>query len=120
MPSAHNRRLLAATAVVGRTSRSSMASPTSRIRRFGSFRGSARASCEFSEALAQVGFLPDDRREDVSDRVAPKHRHAGEHFVTIAPNAQTSARLSTFRPRACSGAMYAAVPRITLRLLTQP
>ena len=28
------------------------------------------------------------------------------------PNAQTSARLSTGFPRACSGLMYAAVPRI--------
>ena len=31
------------------------------------------------------------------------------------PNAQMSARLSTGRPFACSGAMYAAVPRITPR-----
>ena len=29
------------------------------------------------------------------------------------PNAQMSARLSTVRPRACSGAMYGAVPRTT-------
>ena len=31
---------------------------------------------------------------------------------STAPNAQTSARLSTVFPRACSGDMYAAVPRI--------
>ena len=31
---------------------------------------------------------------------------------TITPKAQMSARLSTALPRACSGAMYAAVPRI--------
>ncbi len=29
------------------------------------------------------------------------------------PNAQMSARLSTFAPRACSGDMYAAVPKMT-------
>ena len=32
---------------------------------------------------------------------------------STAPKAQTSVRLSTARPRACSGDMYAAVPRIT-------
>ncbi len=32
---------------------------------------------------------------------------------STTPNAQTSALLSTGFPRACSGAMYAAVPRIT-------
>jgi hypothetical protein len=32
---------------------------------------------------------------------------------TTTPNAQTSARLSAACPLACSGAMYAAVPRIT-------
>ena len=31
---------------------------------------------------------------------------------STAPNAQMSARLSTVFPRACSGDMYAAVPRI--------
>jgi len=31
---------------------------------------------------------------------------------TITPKAQMSARLSTALPRACSGDMYAAVPRI--------
>ena len=32
---------------------------------------------------------------------------------TTHPNAQMSVRLSTGFPRACSGLMYAAVPRIT-------
>ncbi len=32
---------------------------------------------------------------------------------STTPNAQMSDRLSTGRPRACSGAMYAAVPRMT-------
>ena len=32
---------------------------------------------------------------------------------SITLNAQISARLSTLFPLACSGAMYAAVPRIT-------
>ena len=32
---------------------------------------------------------------------------------STTPKAQMSARLSTRLPRACSGAMYAAVPRIT-------
>ena len=31
---------------------------------------------------------------------------------STTPKAQTSARLSTVRPRACSGDMYAAVPRM--------
>jgi hypothetical protein len=34
-------------------------------------------------------------------------------MASTTPNAQISARLSTIAPRACSGAMYAAVPRIT-------
>ena len=49
----------------------------------------------------------------VSDTVAPANRRcpvSTSHSTT--PNAHTPARLSTAAPRACSGAMYAAVPRI--------
>ena len=35
-----------------------------------------------------------------------------EHFITNTPNAHRSLRLSTFLAAACSGLMYAAVPRI--------
>ena len=43
---------------------------------------------------------------------SPNARVARQHLVEHAPNAQMSVRLSTIFPRACSGLMYAAVPRI--------
>ena len=40
-----------------------------------------------------------------SETVSPEQRAARQHFVEHEPNAQMSARLSTGRPRACSGLM---------------
>ena len=41
----------------------------------------------------------------------PNARFPVSISYSTAPNAQMSARLSTVFPRACSGLMYAAVPR---------
>ncbi len=50
----------------------------------------------------------------VSETVSPSKRRLPVSISKkTTPNAQISARLSTDSPRACSGAMYAAVPRIT-------
>ena len=49
----------------------------------------------------------------VRDKSSPgKERWPVSISNSTAPNAQMSARLSTTFPRACSGLMYAAVPRI--------
>ena len=49
-------------------------------------------------------FLEHTRQGD-RDVVAVERAPAGEHLYSTAPNAQISARRSTGRPRACSGAM---------------
>ena len=50
----------------------------------------------------------------VSETVSPSNALRPESIsYSTAPNAQMSARLSTDRPRACSGDMYAAVPITT-------
>ena len=49
----------------------------------------------------------------VSETVSPENgRRPQSISKSTHPNAQMSVRLSTGRPRACSGLMYAAVPRI--------
>jgi len=77
---------------------------------------------------------PRDERADARGRRGRQRRKVGSRYSTrdstsamsspakarfpvsisnsTAPNAQMSARLSTERPLACSGDMYAAVPRI--------
>ena len=45
--------------------------------------------------------------------LAGERASAREHLEEHGTEGHTSARLSTLRPRACSGLMYAAVPRIT-------
>ena len=60
-----------------------------------------------------VRLFQHDRAEHFRHAVARKRRASRQHLVEDAPNAQMSARLSTGLPFACSGAMYAAVPRIT-------
>ena len=50
--------------------------------------------------------------DSVRDRLAVKGAAPLNISNSTTPNAQMSARLSTALPRACSGAMYAAVPRI--------
>src|SRR5438132_1603356 len=55
-----------------------------------------------TDAISSVTSLPSNARVPVNIS------------YRTAPNAHTSVRLSTAFPRACSGDMYAAVPRITL------
>ena len=50
---------------------------------------------------------------NVSDRLSPPYARSPVSISKIMhPNAQISVRLSTTRPRACSGLMYAGVPSI--------
>ena len=61
---------------------------------------------------APVGLGLEHGGERVADGLAPNARSPVSISKTTAPKAQMSARLSTGLPRACSGLMYAAVPRI--------
>ena len=54
------------------------------------------------------------RRQRVGDRFAGEQPLARQHLEEHDPNAQMSVRLSASRP-ACSGVMYAAVPRMMPR-----
>ena len=94
------------------------ASPMSRRRRFGSRsrqratssrtrRGTSPGNCDRS-----IGF--DSTPETTSATDSPSNnRRPLSISKRTTPKAQMSARRSTGRPRACSGAMYAAVPRMT-------
>jgi len=66
------------------------------------------------QEIAHVLRLPFYHRSDgVGDGFAPPNTiRPASISNNTTPNAQMSARLSTGLPRACSGDMYAAVPRI--------
>ena len=94
------------------------ASPIACRRCLGSFFRHRASSGRTSDAAAgsalPVRLLAHDRHDRVGDVVALKRRavpSASRRART--PNAQMSARRVDGLPRACSGAMYAAVPRIT-------
>ena len=100
----------------GASIRSRRASPMSRRRRFGSFVRQRRRSRRIDGGVAAGSAVQSGSRSRslaiVSDTVAARN---GERAVSISnsthPNAQMSVRSSTIWPRACSGLMYAAVPR---------
>ncbi len=90
-------------------------SPMSRTRSFGSFRRQRRRNVSSAEGMSggkavQSGSVVNTAAM-VSDESPPGN---GRRPVSVSnsthPNAQMSVRLSTDRPRACSGLMYAAVP----------
>ena len=58
-----------------------------------------------------VRFESNDRAEHVGHVRAVKCAPTGQHLVHHATERPTSLRLSASRPFACSGDMYAAVPR---------
>ena len=62
---------------------------------------------------APVRVFHQDRRQRVAHGLPLERALAREHLHSTHPNAEMSVRLSTGLPRACSGDMYAAVPRIT-------
>jgi hypothetical protein len=67
---------------------------------------SAGIACQAGSVLSTLAI--------VSDTSSPGNARCPASISnSTTPNAQMSARLSTARPLACSGAMYAAVPRIT-------
>ena len=66
----------------------------------------------FAGSVVQSGSLPDDDAERVGTSSPSNARWPSSISNSTTPNAQMSARLSTVFPRACSGLMYAAVPRI--------
>src|SRR5258706_14087988 len=97
------------------SSRASAAESSRRLRSFSRQRQSSRriAVGVAAGSVRQFGsvFSTD---ANVSKIVSPVNsRWPVNISKTITPNAQTSARLSAACPLACSGAMYAAVPRIT-------
>ena len=61
---------------------------------------------------APLGFALKDRRKRVEIVPRPNASRPVSISNSTQPNAQMSARLSTDCPRACSGLMYGAVPRI--------
>ncbi len=110
----------AVTAAPGWRTRSSIAtraSPTSRSRRRGS-RSRQRSSSLRSPAGAPAGSADQSTScrstaASVSLTVSPAKRRAPVSIsYSTTPKDHRSARLSTALPRACSGDMYAAVPRM--------
>ena len=96
----------------------SWASPISRRRRFGSFSSVCCSSRSSSGGAAVGSLVQSGSRETIADSVSVTVSPAnGDTPVSISystqPNAQMSDRLSTGLPRACSGLMKLAVPRIT-------
>ena len=59
-----------------------------------------------------VRLVAGDGRERIGDRLTREAGTPVSISYSTHPNAQMSVRWSTGRPRACSGDMYAAVPRI--------
>ena len=68
-------------------------------------RGVCRKFAEVDRRAQHVG-------QRMGNRLAAEQTLAAEHLEQDDAEAQMSARLSTGRPAACSGLMYAAVPRI--------
>ncbi len=69
------------------------------------------AGTDFGSASRSTGRV--STAASVSETVSPSNnRWPASISNRTTPNAQMSARLSTGLPRACSGLMYAAVPRI--------
>ena len=67
-----------------------------------------------------IGLIAQNRAS-VSETVSPaKSCSPVSISYSTTPKAQMSARLSTAFPRACSGDMYAAVPRITPCMVAAP
>ena len=114
-----------ASSVAWAASISRRASPASASRRFRSFSRHRR-----SKRLIEAGVSPGSTAQSGSPRTTaaivsvtssqPKARRPVSISNTRQPNAQISARLSTACPRACSGAIYAAVPRTHARLSHVP
>jgi hypothetical protein len=100
-----------------RSSSCTRASPIAWSRRFGSFsrhdrRSRRRLGGTPAGSKRQFGSV---LRTDanVSEIVSPVNRRwPASISKTTTPNAQISARLSAGRPLACSGLMYAALPRM--------
>ena len=93
-------------------------SPMSRQRRFGSFSRQRSSTCRKGGGVAAGSAVQsgDRSRTDasVSEIVAPENaRRPVIISNSTQPNAQMSVDLSIGWPRACSGLMYAGVPRIT-------
>jgi len=63
--------------------------------------------------IAQVRPFLHHSRQRLREILALEQALARDISYSTTPNAQMSARLSTGLPRACSGDMYAAVPRMT-------
>lgn len=101
------------------------ASPISRKRAFGSFlrqrmsnrRSAAGVSAGNSDQSGSLVTTATIR--SVVSSPSNARRPVSISYRTT-PNAQMSARRSTTRPRACSGAMYAAVPRIIPSCVARP
>ncbi len=93
------------------------ASPMSRRRCFGSRMRQSRMSVRRRGGTASGRDVRLTSRVSTAASVsetssASNRRRPVSISYTTTPKAQMSARLSTARPLACSGAMYAAVPRI--------
>jgi hypothetical protein len=63
----------------------------------------------------QSRLFRENRGDGLGRPLADEGSTARQHLVQQASKRQTSARLSTSLPAACSGAMYAEVPRMTPR-----
>ena len=61
---------------------------------------------------AEVDVARQHRGENIRNVITSKRPPPRQRLVERQPKAQISVRLSTGLPRACSGDMYAAVPRI--------
>ena len=100
-----------------RSSICTRASPISRNRRVGSLSRHRRSSRRTPEGTAAGSAPPSgsvvSTDASVSEVVSPvKSRRPVSISNSTTPNAQMSARRSTGLPRACSGLIYAAVPRM--------
>ena len=102
---------------------STRASPMSRRRSRGSLlrqraSSSRRRGGVLGRQRAPVRLGLAGSRRSCRDTVSPWNAcRPVRHSYSTQPNDQMSERLSTARPRACSGLMYAAVPRITPALV---
>ena len=86
--------------------------PSSRILLQTAAQQPAQSDRRLSRHRLPVRFRLQHRGEHVGDRLALERPPPVSISKSTHPNAQTSARLSTGLPRACSGDMYAAVPRM--------
>ena len=101
-------------AATGASSRRNAASPMSRRRFFGSFSKHRPSSFRaFGGDLAKVRLIANHRHQCFGNVFTLERRSPVSNSYSTTPKAQISARLSTLLPLACSGAMYAAVPRMT-------